>query len=554
MKNIIVKGVLTLCLTGCFTSCNFLDIDSLNSYAEDNVFSEYALTEAYVTKHYTLLRNGFNQNATRMVTDECMCNFNQMAWGYPHDIVNGYMTPDFLGGYDTWSEYYKNIRDCNIFFKNKDKFAQFTKEEQDLLIGEMTFFRAYYYMDLVSRFGGVPYITDVFELDDPNMMLPRNSYEECVEKIAAELKKAAELLPEKQTGENFGRVTKGAALAMRSRLLLYAASPYWNPDNDVKKWELAAEAAKEVLSLDYQLDSDYQGLFLNPHSPEIIFERLYTTEYGAEWVDQKNSPNGMGGWSATCVLQDMVDSYEMEDGTMPDPSKYAIATSDPWKGRDPRFYASIGCDGYMYRNRPLEFWISEDGKKGGQDSKLGDYEGWNATQTGYIMRKFMDEELIPDGTNWTVNSKQPWIYCRLGEIYLNYAEAMYHCGEEGVARFYVNEIRKRARGGRTDILPDIPETVTGNELLEKIQHERKIELAFEEHRFFDIRRWKIAEDVMNKPGKGIMITKKDNGEKSYSIITVQADRKFVSPNHYLLPIPRSEIQKNNLLKQNPGYK
>lgn len=191
----------------------------------------------------------------------------------------------------------------------------------------------------------------------------------------------------------------------------------------------------------------------------------------------------MGGWSATCVLQDMVDSYEMEDGTMPDPSKYATATSDPWKGREPRFYASIGCDGYKYRNRPLEFWISEDGKKGGQDSKLGDYEGWNATQTGYIMRKFMDEELIPDGTNWTINSKQPWIYCRLGEIYLNYAEAMYHCGEEGIARFYVNEIRKRARGGRTDILPDIPETVTGNELLEKIQHERKIELAFEEHRF-----------------------------------------------------------------------
>ena len=553
MKNKTIKKACAILLMGCFTSCDFLDIAPLDSYTEDNIFSDAALTEAYVTKNYVLPRNGFNQTAIRMVTDECMCLHNQWAWGYPWDIISGQMTPDFTGGYSTWFEYYPHIKSCNIFFNNMDKVNQIPEESRNLLVGEMTFFRAFFYMDLVNRFGGVPYITRTFELDDPNMMIPRNSYEDCVDSIASEFKKAADLLPLKHSGSNFGRATKGAALAMRARLLLYAASPLWNPTNEKSKWEAAAQAAKDVIDLDiYTLDNDYKGMFLNPFSSEIIFERLFTTEYGAEWVDQKNSPNGMGGWSATCIYQDMVDSYEMEDGTMPDPSKYATATSDPWQGRDPRFYASVACDGQQYRGRELEFWVNEDGKTGGLDSRYG-AQGWNSTKTGYIIRKFMDENLTPDvSNNWNTNSSQPWIYSRLGEVYLNYAEAMYHCGNEDVAREYVNKIRKRARGGRENILPDVTES--GETLLAKIQHERKVELAFEEHRFFDVRRWKIAEDTDNKPGMGIEITRKADGTKSYEIVPAGPVRKFNAPEHYLLPIPRSEIQKNDLLKQNPGYK
>lgn len=159
----------------------------------------------------------------------------------------------------------------------------------------------------------------------------------------------------------------------------------------------------------------------------------------------------------------------------------------------------------------------------------------------------MDESLK---NAWTDKSKQPWIYCRLAEIYLNYAEAKFYCGDEDMARKYVNLIRERARNGKEGILPDITES--GEALLKRIQHERKIELAFEDHRFYDVRRWKIAEETEKGDVHGIKIVKKANGEKRYEIISVQK-RDFVAPNHYLVPIPRYEIRKNNLLEQNPGY-
>lgn len=391
----------------------------------------------------------------------------------------------------------------------------------------------------------VKLIDDAQALDDPEMMVPRNSYEECVTFITTEFQRAAGLLPDENRGSNFGRVTKGAALAMKSRMLLYAASPLWNPTNDVKKWEEAATAAEAVMAFGYKLDPDYKGLFLNPKSTEIIFQRLYNSEYG-HWFDWENTPNGWKGYSATCVLQNMVDSYEMLDGTLPDPAKYATATSDPWLGRDPRFYASVVCDGQTFRDGTVDFYVYEDGKWGGSDSELGT-NAWNYAKTYYTIRKFMDESL--NGI-WSDKGKQPWIYCRLGEIYLNYAEAKFHCGDEITARKYVNYVRERARGGKTGIVPDITET--GSALLARIQHERKIELAFEEHRFFDVRRWKIAERTENFEAQGIKVTLMEDGTKRYKIQKVQ-DRKFVTPNHYLLPISRTEIERNSQLVQNPGY-
>ena len=165
----------------------------------------------------------------------------------------------------------------------------------------MTFFRAYYYMELVNRYGGVPLITTTFELDDENMMIPRDSYDACVDFVVSEFTKAATLLPEKWTGSNFGRATKGAALAMKSRILLYAASPLWNTTGNISKWQAAADAAKEVINLGiYQLDNDYKGLFINSNSPEIIFQRVYTNEYSNNY-DWQNTPNGWTGYSATCV-------------------------------------------------------------------------------------------------------------------------------------------------------------------------------------------------------------------------------------------------------------
>ncbi|MDD2261568.1 MAG: RagB/SusD family nutrient uptake outer membrane protein [Candidatus Paceibacterota bacterium] len=543
MKNITNKiFVLIIVISSLFASCEFLEIEPLDSYTENSVFSDLALTEAYVTRNYILPVNGFNSTALRFVSDESHNNFN---WGGAWTITRGQMTPDQFGSFGIWNSYYGYIRACNVFFNNVDKLPG-SEDEKNRLIGEMTFFRAYYYMELINRYGGVPLITTTFELDDEDMMIPRDSYDACVDFVVSEFSKAATLLPERWTGSNFGRATKGAALAMKSRVLLYAASPLWNTTNSISKWQAAADAAKEVMNLGvYQLDSDYKGLFINSNSPEIIFQRLYTNEYSNNY-DWQNTPNGWTGYSATCVTQSMVDSYEMTDGSMPDVSMYAEATNNPWAGREPRFYASVVYDGQIFRDDEVEFWINEDGKTGGKDSEFGT-DNWNHSKTHYTIRKFMDESLKAP---WTDKGGQPWIYSRYAEILLNYAEAMFHVGDEEEARRYINLVRERARNGANDVLPDI--TASGDGLLKAIQHERKIELAFEEHRFFDVRRWKIAEITENIDVHGIKIVKKADGTKSYTIVKVD-DRVFISPKHYLFPIPNDEIRKNNLLEQNPSY-
>lgn len=539
----------------CCTSCSdFLDVEPLDTFTGEAVFSDPVLTEAYVNERYMSLRDYFGpettvgfkfQAATRYICDESMNNFN---WGSSWSYNRGEVTPDQTGNYNVWKEYFTGIKDCNIFFENIG-LLQNNEELVNRLTGEVTFLRAYLFSELVNRYGGVPLITKTFGIND-DMMVTRDSYEDCISFIVSELDKAVSLLPVKQEGKNFGRATKGAALALKSRMLLYAASPQWNPSGNTEKWKMAADAAKAVIDLKdesgvlaYELDSSYKDLFLTSKSKEIIFMRLYSSEYGHRF-DWENSPNGFTGWSATCPLQDMVDSYEMEDGSMPTPDLYK--TDDPWKNREPRFYHSILCDGQEFRGREIEFWTASDPEGlNGVDTEYGP-EGWNTSKTGYTIRKFMNESL----TNaWVDKCTQPFIFSRLGEIYLNYAEAMYHIGDEATARKYVNLIRERAREGK-DVLPDI--TVSGDELLKKIQHERKIELAFEEHRYYDVRRWKIAEQTENKTERRIHIVKDlATGKKSYSFVDVQ-ERKFL-PQHYLMPIPRSEIQKNPLLEQNPYY-
>lgn len=532
----------TILLAGCLMSCSdFLDVKPLDSFTGEAIFSDVKLTETYVNKRYTEIRDGFGNYGLRHISDEAYHNFNSES---PYLYNRGEVTPDQFGGYSTWDSYFAAIKNCNIFFDNIG-LLQTDQSMIDRLTGEITFLRAFFYADLVSRFGGVPLITKTFALDE-DMMVPRNSYEECVAFIVSELDKAAQLLPVSQDSRNFGRATKGAALALKSRVLLYAASPYWNPTNDRNKWQAAADAAKAVLDLQvYELDPDYKEIFTSNKSKEIIFMKQFNSEYGHsfDWTD---SPNGFTGWSRTCVLQDMVDAYEMADGTMPTEDQYEKGT--PWQNREPRFYASIVCDGQQFRGREIEFFISSTGNRAecGMDSEFG-IDDWNASKTHYTIRKFMDESLR---SAWNDKSAQPWIYFRLGEIYLNYAEAMFHLGDENTARDYINQIRARARAGQAGVLPDI--TATGDELLKKIQHERRVELAFEDHRFFDVRRWKIAEQTENKPARKITIIRDDATKvKTYKIEVLQ-ERKFL-PQHYLLPIPRSEIQRNALLQQNPDY-
>ena len=553
MKTTFIKTICFGTLLASMAACDILDVDPLDTYTEEDVFSDVNLLKSYVHRNYNLPQTGWDHTALRYSCDESINNFN---WNDSYQVLEGTVTPDQLGNLDIWQAYYENIKNCNIFFEHMDYVSRVDQPEQNYLIGEATFFRAFYYMELVNRYGGVPMITKSYQLDDTEeaLSVKRASYEECVDSIVTWFDRAAYYLPEKYASDaDFGRVTKVAALAMKSRMLLYAASPWWG----VRTYEEAADAAEEVIELCgglgvNNLDPDYQGLFLNPESSEIIFQRLYNQEYGHSF-DAENSPNGWHGWSATCVTQEMVDSYEKRGGVMPDTQWYddkTTTTANPWEDRDPRFYASIVCDGQSFRDGEAEFYVYEDGTTGGKDSEFGT-DNWNYSETHYTIRKFMDETLV---NLWSEKAYHPWIYCRLAEIYLNYAEAKYFCGDEVTARQYVNFVRERARNmaeDPTNMLPDVTES--GDALLKKIQQERKVELAFEEHRYFDVRRWKIAEDTQVGQFHGIKITKKTDDTKTYTITNVGNPRNFIAPNHYLAPIPNYERRKNKALEQNPGY-
>jgi hypothetical protein len=208
----------------------------------------------------------------------------------------------------------------------------------------------------------------------------------------------------------------------------------------------------------------------------------------------------------------------------------------PFINRDPRFAASILCDGVVWMGRETETF------ENGKDSRGSSIDAWNATLTGYYMKKFLPSDIPPSGS--TLKPTSPWIFFRYAEILLNYAEAKFEMGDENTARTNINRIRTRAG------MPQI--NASGEELRKKIYHERRIELVFEGHRFYDVRRWKIANQTEKVSLKAMKIIKNADGSKTYAI-TKLLDRNFLDQ-HYLLPIPRAEIDRSlGSLVQNTGY-
>jgi hypothetical protein len=415
------------------------------------------------------------------------------------------------------------------------------------MIGEMKALRAYSYFRLISLYGGVPLITKPFTLND-EFSVPRNTYDECLNFVVNELDEAAGLLPLTYSAKDKGRITKGAALAIKSRALLYAASPLNNPNNDQSKWQKAADAAKAVIDLNqYSLYSDYKGLFLEKalYNSEIIWSRPFNNvvdpepipSYGALILELFLYPNGYSGYSQVDPLQNLVDQYETVNGKLPkdDPS---YDPQNPYINRDPRFYASILYNGASFKGRPVETFLPK-----GKDSPEG-IAPLNAGITGYFVRKFLDENITNPSASNAGNT--PWTFFRYAEILLNYAEAKYFLGDEATCRDYINKVRSRPGVN----MP--PVTESGAALLARLQHERQIELVFEEHRYFDVRRWKIAPQVLNADAQKIVITRDaTTGVDNYSVKTFQT-RDFTDKN-YLLPIPQSEIDKDPSLTQNQGY-
>lgn len=584
MKLYIKYLTIGLMATTMLSSCtDILDKKPLTEVSDNDLWSDPALLKAFVNSRYNQVGVNGAESMQSSIVDETEltwlrgCETHNFARLSPTDL--GRMNGAWWGSDNrSWSTKWTNISNCNIFFEHVDNVAFTDEAEKTKLVGQVRFIRAFEYWDLIARWGAMPIITKSFSINDRDEIVDqkRNTYKECIDFLVGELDQAAKELPANWSGDDYGRATSVAALALKSRILLYAASPLMNEDVKIPevgfttpepdRWQKAAKAATEALDAAqaagnelYNLDGDpsknYQMIFMDntAANKETLFARMGTNSAGGESIsncDQYNNPNGYGGWGGNCPLQELVDAYEVVKDSVA--SKFdwnnPEEKANPYANRDPRFYATILYDGakWMTRNVETYFDVDSNGKitGGGKDTKFGN-DSWNASPTGYNMKKFMDEGYALNSWNFCARN---WIHLRMAELYLNKAEALYHTGDEEGAREALKPIRERAG------MPAV--TATGADLLEAIKNERRIEFAFEEHRYFDVRRWKEAPKYFGSTVHAITIKKYPDGKKTYEVDKLRSDvggdRKW-DDKMYWLPIPKSEMDKNPNLVQNPGY-
>lgn len=538
MKTRILLSIWTIAVA--LTACehDVLDKGPLDVIDENIVWSDPQTAELYLNDLYNYLSSYNIWDNMDNMSDLTEGGHSWLAcYTYNYGEVSASYDP-----YGKWS-YYRQIRRVNNLLDHADMLTG-DQDMIDRVMGQAIYLRAYFYFYLVRAYGGVPLITHAQTLDE-DLAVTRNSYEECVAFIADEMDRAADLLPLQWDGPNLGRPTKGTALAVKARMLLYAASPLNNPENDLTKWQAAADAAKAVIDLDlYELYPEYDKLFLDDNNQEVIFDVQWAYPYrvtsdpaeivSAEFIINPQGLNGAFGMNRP--TQEYVDMFEMANGKpITDPTS-GYDPNNPYEGRDPRFYASIFYNGVPWREDTVETFIN--GKHGPGAADL--YET-GSTMTGYYCRKFTDPS-IP--CVYLVDEiKANWILIRYAEVLLNYAEAQIALGHEEEARTYINMVRQRAGMPDTD--------ASGDDLVAVYRNERTVELGMEEHRYFDIRRWKIAEDVLNGYVHKMTVEKNNDGTFAYTVEPM-SPRSFPE-RMYRQPIPIDEIRKNPNLQQNPGY-
>lgn len=551
-------GVLSL------VSCkkDFLDITPTDRVSEATLIGDSTLFEDFVTNRYIGVRlqdkegdgtnpgfgRGFEYAMWSSLTDESIYNNDDNTWL----IQRGLLAPENTGIAGTiWGRSYRSIRECNWALSNLAA-VQMSEVHKARIKAELQFIRAFRYHDLIRNYGGIVLMGDkVYNLSDnlqDEALFTRSSLKDCMDYVLAQVDEAAANLP--VNNDNtwlMGRATKGAALALKSRLTLYGASPLYNTST----WQDAVTAAQAVINLNkYSLfTGGYAALFLDAANPETIFARLYTKNAGHTHLEIANGPNSYGGWGGNLPLQNLVDDYQMNNGkSIADPAS-GYNPQDPYTNRDPRFYATILYNGSTYRGSTIETFTP-----GGKDSKDGP-DNWNTSKTGYYLRKFVNDA-YPLQNPWGNAGFQPWYYFRYAEILLNFAEAANEAygpdviptGSSLSAVAAINLIRSRP----TVSMPPLSAGMSQADVREAIRNERRIELAFEEHRFYDVRRWKIANVTENEPAQGVTITKSGN-TFNYST-KVALDGRAFTDKMYWLPIPRAEIQASgNKIQQNAGY-
>jgi len=543
------KNIYLILLVIAFTSCDkdFLERAPGLNLDEEKVFRVYENAQSFQADIYSHLQDGFNRLGNYQPVPISGASDESDAYAGYHgtDPLN---SGSYNGNDDQLNNYYTGIRKANLFLSKIDIIPFPNEAVKNAMTGEVYFLRAFYFNEIVKRFGGMP-IMEKLLIPGDNLMFPRNSYKECVDYILSDIEKAMAMLPIKRTDNDLGRATKGAAMALKSRVLLYAASPLWNAEiTNANKWQLAADAAKAVIDLQdngtpvYQLYgstvNDYERLFFtrsNSGNNDVIFYKPQGT------VDFNNqqifvwAPKGdlLEGAGAVAPTQNFVDLFEMSNGKMINETNSGYDPNKPYINRDPRFYKIILYNGCQWQGVTLETFI------GGKHRKvLAEY-----SRTGYYVRKYLPEEVK---TKTSVRSYHDWIYFRLAEMYLNYAEALNEVSGP-VAEVYSALNKVRTRSG----VVNLPSGLSKDEMRIRIQNERAIELSFEEHRWWDARRWKTASAWFGGDMYEMYIDKRPDGSLTYT--RKPFENRIYRDYMNLYPIPTWEMEKNPLLQQNPGW-
>ena len=548
-----VGSAFTLC------SCNdFLDREEDSFIDKTATFDSYNRTKQYLTYAYSLLPEGLNRfsggaSLGAATDDACFAIESSNIQQFNNGSWNALNNPD-----NVWDRYFAGIAKCCTLLENSNhinldisrldpaKRVEYENNLKDIRMwrAEAHFLRAYFNFELLKRYGPIPIIKSTLDINKDYSDTPRPTMKEVVEFIANDCDMAAdslELTPWRNMNDAFGRATKGAALALKSRLLLYAASPLYvdfgdideaNKPSDATLWKAAADAAKAVIDLNqYELAPAYDDLFKNDfQNKEYIFVRRYPSNSDFE---KSNFPVSYGGKGGTNPSQNLIDDYEMLDGTAFDWSD-PVKAAHPFENRDERLLATVLMNGVLFKGKRIATY------PGGADAMPNP----NATKTGYYLRKFLNENVNIQTGGGSDGHVVPLF--RLAEIYLNYAEALneYDPTNPDIA-VYLNKIRERVS------LPDVPSGLTQEQMRTLIHHERRVELAFEEHRFWDVRRWKVASSTLGAPVKGVKITQDDAGNFTYS--PVQVEQRVFQPKMYWYPIPQSEVLKLHHWEQNKGW-
>ncbi|HVK97922.1 MAG TPA: RagB/SusD family nutrient uptake outer membrane protein, partial [Flavisolibacter sp.] len=449
---------------------------------------------------------------------------------------------------------YTYLRMANTFLVNANNSVIFPVEDIPSLRGEAFFLRAMYHFELFKRYGRIVLANRVFSATE-NLDLPRNSIDEVVRSISADCDSATALISAVWTGAgtvapygdgydpaNRGRATKAAAMALKARTLLYYASPLHNTANDITRWQAAADASKAVMNLGkHDLIPRAQLFALWDYNTSLVYNRevIFATSANARNdIEVQNAPIGFGGLGRTNPTQDLVDVFEMTNGRpITDPAS-GYNPANPYANRDPRLSLFIIHNGASFKlsnttARPVETF------EGGQDNIQSNP---NSTKTGYYMRKFLSESAA---ISPAVQRRRPWVFFRYAETLLNFAEAQNEAtGPTTEVYNAVNLVR--VRGG----LPALPAGLTQDQMRLRIRNERRVELSFEQHRFFDVRRWKLGEALFNGPVRGMRIVRTGT-TLTYTPFVVE-NRVFTSKN-YFYPIAQNELNRAPALQQNPGY-